>query len=152
MNQTEEKKKRRKGGRHIASLNLTVGVRYLLPLLIFLSFDILIQGHHEPGGGFVGGIVAASAIALYALSCGPHNARKLMRVSPRIFIAGGLTLALVSGCVPLFVGAPFLTGIWGGSDIPVIQSIGTPLFFDIGVYLLVIGVMMTFLLTLMEDV
>jgi multicomponent Na+:H+ antiporter subunit B len=133
------------------SLILSTGTRYLLPLLLLLSVFLLIRGHNEPGGGFVGGLVAAAAFALYTIAYSVEEAQRLLRVSPRDLIAAGLLTALASGLLGLLNGQPFLTGLWDDTEIPVIGKLGTPLMFDTGVYLVVIGIALTIIFALAED-
>jgi multicomponent Na+:H+ antiporter subunit B len=123
--------------------------RFLLPLLLLFSLFLLLRGHHEPGGGFAGGLVAAAAFTLYGLATDAAAARAVLRVPPRHLIGAGLLLALASGLVPLAAGQPFLTGSW--VSLPLAGErieIGTPLVFDVGVYLAVIGVTLTIVLAL----
>ena len=134
------------------SLILTTAMRYLLPLLFLFSIFVLFRGHNEPGGGFVGGLVAASAFALYDISFGITAARRLLRVHPIALIAVGLALAVLSGLAPvLFFGDIFMDSIWTEITIPVLGKIGTPGIFDIGVYFAVIGVVTLIMFTLSED-
>ncbi|MBA3900432.1 MAG: Na+/H+ antiporter subunit B [Bacteroidetes bacterium] len=125
--------------------------RYLLPLLLLFSIFLLIRGHNEPGGGFVGGLVAATAFALYTIANGVKTARKTLNIAPGKFIAIGLTLALVAGLIPLFIGKPFLTGLWLEQEIKGFGFFSTPLLFDIGVFLLVFGITNTIVFSLAED-
>ncbi len=131
-----------------ASMILGVAVRALLPLLLLFSIFLLLRGHHAPGGGFVGGLVAAAAVALYALAHGATAAQQLLRFSPRELIAAGLMTAFASGLVGPLTGAPFLTGRWAKVGH---LELGTPLLFDVGVYLVVIGVTLWIILTLAEE-
>ncbi len=133
------------------SLILAAATQYLLPLLLFLSVDILLRGHNKPGGGFMGGIMGASALALYFMAHDARSVRRILRIHPRYFLAIGLLAAAVSGLLPLFFGKPFMTGIWWDRHLPVIGMVGTPLLFDVGVYNVVVGVIMTIFLTLMEN-
>ena len=121
------------------SIVLSTATRYLFALLLLFSIFVLFRGHNEPGGGFVGGLVAASAFALYALAEGVAAARRALRYSPRIFIAGGLAVALGSALVSVVLGYEFMEGVWGERTLPGVKLLGTPLFFDIGVYLVVFG-------------
>ncbi len=132
------------------SVILQTSTRYLLPLLLLLALFLLLRGHNEPGGGFVGGLVAASAIALYALSAGVAEARRLVRVDLRTLMAVGLTLAVGAGLLAFFAGDPLLTGLWLSWPVPVVGKLGTPLLFDVGVFLVVVGVTLKILFTLME--
>lgn len=136
----------------MTSLILTTGTRYLLPLLLLFSFFMLVRGHNEPGGGFMGGLVAAAAFSLFAIAFNVTEARRLLRVDPHLLIAIGLLLALSSGFIaPLFTGLPFLTGLWSEITIPAIGKLGTPLMFDIGVYFTVIGVTLLIIFSLAES-
>jgi multicomponent Na+:H+ antiporter subunit B len=75
----------------------------------------------------------------------------LLRIHPGYLMPFGLSLAILSGIVPvIFTGQPFLTGIWFDDPIPVIGLVGTALFFDIGVYIVVVGVTLTILFTISE--
>lgn len=133
------------------SLILSTAARYLLPLMLLFSVFLLLRGHNEPGGGFVGGLVAASALALYAIAYDVGNARRVLRVDPRLLIGAGLLTAAGSGLSALLVGRPFLTGLWSGGSIPVLSKVGTPLFFDVGVYLVVVGAALTVIFSLAEE-
>jgi multicomponent Na+:H+ antiporter subunit B len=133
------------------SLILRTAARLLLLLLLMLAVFILLRGHNEPGGGFIGGLLAAGGVAIYQLSCGVKKARGLLRVEPRTLAGLGLLVALAGGLVPLFSGRVFLTGVWASWEIPGIGKVGTPLLFDLGVFLLVIGAVLTVLFTLDEE-
>lgn len=131
------------------SLILCTATRFLLPLLLMFSVFLMLRGHNEPGGGFSGGLVAASAFALYAIAYGVPKTREALRVDPRDFIGVGLIIALLSGVPSLLMNQPYLTGLWfylPGTKI----KIGTPVFFDIGVYLVVLGITLTIILALAE--
>ena len=135
------------------SLILRTATRYLMPLLLLYSLFTLFRGHNAPGGGFVGGLLAASAFALYAIAFNVTAARRLLWARPHSLIAAGLIVALGSGLVaPLFLQKPFMTSWWYEAlSVPVIGKLGTPFFFDIGVYLTVIGVVVLILFTLYDE-
>lgn len=112
----------------------------LAALMLVFSVFVCLRGHNEPGGGFIGGLIAASAIAIYGIAFGVAETRRALRVHP-ITIAGfGVVLAAVSGFVSLAYEVPFLTGLWWffgiqGGEV----ALSTPMFFDIGVYAVVMG-------------
>lgn len=133
------------------SLILRTTTRLLFPLTLVFSVFLLIRGHNEPGGGFVGGLSAAAAFALVLVSDGLDTARRLLRLDPRKFIGAGLAVALLSGVPPLFDGGALLTGHWLKAKLPVIGSLGTPFVFDVGVYLAVLGVVATIVFELAEE-
>lgn len=132
------------------SLILTTAARFLLPLMLLFSLFLLLRGHNEPGGGFIGGLVASTAFALYALAHDVNQARRTLRIDPHLLIAAGLLAALLSGLLSTAFGNSFLTAIWIGPELPVLGKAGTPLLFDTGVYLVVFGVMLTIIFSLAE--
>ncbi len=134
----------------MSTLILRTATRLLVPLLLLFSLFLLWRGHHEPGGGFVGGLVAATAFVLIALAQGPAIARQVLRVRPTRLVPFGLATSLTAGCLALTRSEPFLTGLWMKSADAVLP-LGTPLLFDLGVYLTVMGVVLAMLLALMEE-
>ena len=125
---------------------------YLLPLLLLFSIFILLSGHYLPGGGFVGGLIASIAFVLHAFANGLENTKNLLRLHPGYLMPLGLLVATLAGLSPIFVeNLPFMTGIWFQEPLPVIGMIGSALFFDIGVYLVVIGVSLTIIFTITES-
>ena len=133
------------------SLILRTAARFLLVLLLVLSVFVLLRGHNEPGGGFIGGLLATGGIAIYQLACGVQRARRLVRVDPRTLAGVGLAVAIASGTLALLRGQPLLTGLWSTGEVPGIGKLGTPLGFDVGVFLLVAGAVLTMLFTLDEE-
>ena len=133
------------------SIIFLTATTYLLPLLLLLSVYLLLHGHDLPGGGFVGGLVASAAFALYAISHGVEESRRMIRIDPKTLIGIGLLTALVGGCLSLFASKPFLTGLWTTWELMKKWKIGTPVLFDIGVYLVVVGAILTIVFSLAED-
>ncbi len=135
------------------SLILLTASRYLAPLLLGASLWILLRGHNEPGGGFVGGLLAAAAFALKVVGAGVAAARGALRVNPHFLLGAGLLTALASGLPALLAGLPFFTGRW--IRIPVAAEaswkVGTVLGFDVGVYLVVTGAVLLIVFTLAEE-
>lgn len=130
---------------------LQTATNYLLPLLLLFSVFILLRGHYLPGGGFVGGLIASTAFVLHMFAHSVEETKKLLRIHPGFLMPAGLTLSILSGFAPKVMGGlPFLTGIWFSEPIPVLGLIGTALFFDLGVYLVVVGVSLTILFTISE--
>lgn len=133
------------------SLILSTAVRYLFPLMLLFSVFLLLRGHNEPGGGFVGGLVVAAAFSFYAIAYGVPAARRALGLDSRVLIGIGLLVAVGSGLWAVLSGQPFLTGLWAEPVLPAVGKVGTPLLFDVGVYLVVIGVMLTIIFTLAEE-
>ena len=134
------------------SLILTTATRILMPMLLLFSAFILFRGHNLPGGGFIGGLVASATFILHSYAYSVQSTLALLRISPRTLIGVGLLLASGSGCVSLVSGKPFMTGRWGEIHIGAAEvwHLGTPVIFDLGVYLVVIGAVLTIILTLAE--
>ncbi len=132
------------------SLILRTASHYLLPLLLLFSMFILFRGHYLPGGGFLGGLVAAIALVLHYFAYGMNNARRLLVYHPGTLLPFGLSLSFLAGIIPLFAGYPFMTGLWYPDPAPVIGMLGTALLFDLGVYFVVIGVTLLIIFTLAE--
>jgi multicomponent Na+:H+ antiporter subunit A len=126
---------------------LRTATRVLMPLLLLFAVFLLLRGHNEPGGGFVGGLVVAAAFALHAIAYGVVAARRALVVQSSTLLGVGLLLALSSGLLAWLNGDPLLTAQW----ITFGAALGTPLLFDIGVFLLVIGVVLTMTFTLAEE-
>jgi multicomponent Na+:H+ antiporter subunit A len=136
-----------------SSLILRTTTRFLFTLLVLYSFFLLLRGHDAPGGGFIGGLIAAGAFALYLMAFGADGLRTLLPVPPRTLLSVGLLVAAASGALALVERLPYLTSRWttlpfgpGGEPL----KLGTPLVFDVGVYLVVIGFILTFALDLEE--
>lgn len=123
------------------------------PMLLVISVIVLFKGHNEPGGGFVGGLLAAAAFALHVFENGTSRVSPSGKVHPRMLIATGLLLALVSGLPGLFLRGSFMTGIWDKLPLPALgmTDVGTPMLFDVGVYLAVLGVSLEVILVMAED-
>lgn len=134
------------------SMLLRVAGQLLLPLLMVLSVYLLLRGHNAPGGGFIGGLVAASAIALHLFAVDIRSARAVLRTDPRTLLGVGLLLAVASVVMGPLTGGAVFEGLWLDVALPVVGEthIGTPLLFDLGVYLVVIGAVLTMVLTLAE--
>ncbi len=137
----------------MSSLILRTATRFLITLLLLLSIFFLFRGHNEPGGGFIGGLVGAAAFALYAIAFGVGRARRILYVDPRGLIGLGLLTALASGVPAVLSGLPYLTGQWAEVYLGGVEKLplGSPVVFDIGVYLVVIGITVTTIFALEEE-
>ncbi len=135
------------------SLILQTTARMLQPLLILFSIFLLLSGHNAPGGGFTGGLMAAAAFALYAIAYDVDTTKRALRVEPRVLIGAGLLTAAASGVISFVFGQPFMTGKWGYVPVPGLGKVevGTPLLFDVGVYLVVLGITLLIVFSLAEE-
>lgn len=131
---------------------LSTGIKLLVPLFVIFSLFLLFRGHNAPGGGFVGGLVFSIAFSLYTLNYGVQRTKEKYKIQPLKLIAWGLAIAVASGIISLFAGESFLTGLWYDEiTIPILGKPGTPILFDIGVYLLVAGTILSLIFTLWEE-
>lgn len=135
------------------SLILRASARYLMLTCVLLSLFILLRGHNEPGGGFIGGLIGALGVATYAMAHGRSRTLALLRIDPKAWTGLGLLLALASGLIALALHAePFLEHQWTDLELgPLVLPLGTTLLFDVGVYLTVMGFALAFLLPFLEE-
>ncbi|MBN2906291.1 MAG: Na+/H+ antiporter subunit B [Rhodobacteraceae bacterium] len=136
------------------SVILRAGTRYLVGLLLVFSIYMLLRGHNEPGGGFIGGLTGATGFILYAIACGTRDARAALRVAPQTIAVAGLGIALLAGLASALFGDAFFTGQWlflGGSETEKGLPLSTVLLFDVGVYLVVFGAVLTLVFAMEEE-
>ena len=139
------------------SLILSTATRILMPLILMLSLFVFWRGHNEPGGGFIGGLLAATAFALLEKAEGLAAARRALRFRPESIAALGLGCALVSGVWGGLEYGAFLKGVWPFYALDAAgEKHGLPLgsipLFDLGVYLVVLGTVLAILFALEEVV
>lgn len=126
---------------------------YLTSLMVLFSVFVLLRGHNEPGGGFIGGLIAASAFAIYGIACGVPQVRRAFHYHPMAIAGFGLFMSAASGVVSVLYNVPFLTGLWTVVHVfGVAVDLSTVLFFDIGVYLVVVGSITSIALALEDRV
>ncbi|KIT16480.1 Na+/H+ antiporter subunit B [Jannaschia aquimarina] len=140
------------------SLIVRAATRVLVGLLLVFSIYMLLRGHNEPGGGFIGGLIGATGFILYAIAHGCRAAREALRVEPQTIAMVGLGIALFAGLVPMMIGDALFEGMWLflAADPADPNDKGIPLsnilVFDVGVYLVVLGSVLTLVLALEEEV
>jgi multicomponent Na+:H+ antiporter subunit B len=124
---------------------------FLTALMLLFSVFVLLRGHNAPGGGFIGGLIAASALAIYGIACGVEAVRRAIVFHPLAIAGFGLLAATVAGLLSVVFSVPFMTGLWVypnlfGVEVP----LSSVLLFDIGVYLVVGGAITSIALALEE--
>jgi len=134
---------------HLPSLVLQTGTRLMLTLLVLAALFMLWRGHNEPGGGFIGGLMASTAVILYLIAFGRQAANRMVPIAPNIGLGGGLALAAASGLLALAVGAPYMMGQWTTLGT---LKLGTPLLFDVGVFIVVVSFVLTIVFALERTV
>ncbi|MCB0114977.1 MAG: hypothetical protein KDD84_12840 [Caldilineaceae bacterium] len=131
-------------------LYLRLLARILIPVLLALSVFLLLRGHNLPGGGFIAGLMAAVSLEMQILSTGDFQVRQ--RIG-RFLLPGiglGILIALLA-TVMGFLSGGYFKGVWWKLPLgPLTLDLGTPLLFDIGVYIAVIAVTSSFLLGLSQ--
>jgi multicomponent Na+:H+ antiporter subunit B len=121
------------------SLIVQTVMRVLLPLILVLSLFLLLRGQHAPGSGIASGLLASTAVLLHIVVAGSTEAQRMLPISPLTLAALGLLAIVLWGGVNMIAGLPFLTSFWMGELFPGLGEIGTPTFVNIGVYLVVAG-------------
>lgn len=120
--------------------------------ILAASVWVLLRGHNEPGGGFIGGLVAVSASVLWAVAYNSDAAaRRLPLGSPVRLAAWGVGIAAMSGVPAFWLGTSYLTHIWGAVPLGFTEvAVSTVLVFDLGVYLTVWGALAGYALSLLS--
>jgi multicomponent Na+:H+ antiporter subunit B len=132
------------------SIVLKVSAKILTMLMLVFSVFLLLRGHNEPGGGFLAGLIVVSALSLYVIAYGAAAARCLLKFDFRYYIAMGLACTVFSGLFGLLTNSPFLDSQW--IHVPLLDIyVGSPLLFDFGVYLTVIGAMLKIIISIEES-
>ncbi|MGY1664661.1 Na+/H+ antiporter subunit A [Geodermatophilus sp. SYSU D00696] len=132
------------------SVVLEVVTRILFHTIVVFSLYLLFSGHNEPGGGFAGGLVAGLALVLRYLAGGRYELGEAAPVAPGLLLGSGLLFAGGTGVVGLALGAGVLETAILEATVPVLGDVKlvTSLFFDIGVYLIVVGLVLDVLRSL----
>jgi multicomponent Na+:H+ antiporter subunit B len=134
------------------SLILRTATLIVLPLQLVFSVFLLLRGHDEPGGGFIGGLVASGAFALYMYAFGVRALQRLLKVYPKDILAIGLLLGLSATLPSALLGEAFFTAQWFKFSLgDNLIKLSTVLVFDIGVYLTVVGTLITMFTALAES-
>lgn len=124
------------------SILLRAAAPYIMVYQSILSLFFLLRGHNLPGGGFIGGLLVASAFVFYTIAYDVRKARKILGIAPERILGLGLLVAFASGLFALGTDKPYMSAEWFGSiTLPGMGkvSLGTPFLFDVGVYLVVHG-------------
>ena len=111
--------------------------------MLIISLAILLRGHNEPGGGFIGGLASALSLIMLSLAYGVERAQRILHIDPVRLAAVGLAIAVATALLPVLVGAPLLRHYhWKFEGVPLLGrlELGTPLIFDLGIFLVVVGV------------
>lgn len=121
--------------------------------LKLVAIWILLRGHHEPGGGFIAGLLIAAAIAMQGVAFGADAAQAIFPIPPAYLLGSGLLLSFSTVLGPALMGRAFMEHSAGVIVLPLFGDVvwSTAVLFDIGVFLVVVGTMKTVLLTIASD-
>ena len=122
------------------------------PLMVF-SIYLLFAGHNQPGGGFSGGLVAGVSVVLIWIAGGTATLRRVLPVRSTVLMGSGLVVAAITGFAALLPGLEFLESGYIETSLPLFGEVKvvSALFFDIGVYLVVIGMALGLVKALGEE-
>lgn len=123
-------------------------------IILTFGVELFLSGHNNPGGGFIGGLVLSSAFVLLYLVNDIDTVRKGIPFDFKKIAAIGVFLAVGSGVGSVLFGKHFLTQAFGHFDLPIfgVTELSTVILFEAGVALTVVGVVVTIILTISEDV
>lgn len=129
---------------------LQIAEKYLRWLFLIFAITALFRGHNLPGGGFIGGLMAAMAFIFRGLAYSTSHVYQSMKLKPETYLAMGFTAVVVSFIPAMLLGKTFFEGVWISLDLGFLGKLklGTPLLFDTGVFLVVIGATVLFLFSL----
>ncbi len=135
------------------SLILETCVAGLFHTALLFSLFLLFAGHNTPGGGFVGGLVAGAAFVLRYVEGGGREVNRATPISPMALMGGGLALAVATGAASWVAGGQFLESGKAELDVPLLATVkaSSALVFDVGVYLVVVGLVLGVLTTLGDE-
>lgn len=132
---------------------IQTATKVILFIILIFSLYLFFAGHHQPGGGFVGGLVSAAAIVLLAMAFGLGILRQGLPLDFKLLGATGGFIVVASGLGSLLADVPFLSQTYGVMRLPLFGEVewSTAVLFDLGVFLAVIGVTLTIILSISED-
>jgi multicomponent Na+:H+ antiporter subunit B len=135
---------------HDRTLLLEMTTRALFPTVLVFSVYLLLVGHYGPGGGFAAGLVAGLAFVLRHVAGGGGDIGTVVAVRPPVLVDTGLAIAVLTAIAPVAVGAPVLATTELAADLPLLGavSVQTSLVLDVGVYVLIVGVVLDLLRSL----
>lgn len=129
---------------------LQIASKYIVAILITFGIIALFRGHNSPGGGFIGGLLVGLAIVYKGFAFTPEQVYLSLKIKPQVYIAIGLFLILLSVVPSIVVEAEIMTALW--MKVALLQEaelkLGTPILFDLGVFFIVIGVVLSFMFSI----
>lgn len=133
---------------------LQTATKVIVFIVLIFGVYVFFSGHHEPGGGFIGGLITASAIVLLLMAFDVKTVRDNLPVDFKLVGAAGILIMILSGAASMLFGEAFLFQTFTEVDLPVFgpTELATAVLFDVGVYLAVAGTALTIILSISEDI
>ncbi|MGI6225602.1 MAG: Na(+)/H(+) antiporter subunit B [Peptococcales bacterium] len=123
-------------------------------IILTFSVYLFLAGHHNPGGGFIGGLMVASAITLLLLAFDIKTVQAGLPIDYKVLAVLGVFIAVATGMGSLIFGKPFLNHTFGSFNLPIFgeTELATAVIFDVGVALAVLGTALSIIYTISEDI
>jgi multisubunit Na+/H+ antiporter MnhB subunit len=128
--------------RLVTSFIFRTVVQFLFFIINIFALYLMLRGHNGPGGGFIAGLATGISLILLSLGVGMEQLGRYLRFDPIRLAASGLLLAALTSLAPVFGGQAFLAHVHVHAQVPLLGELhaGTPILFDGGVYLVVVGI------------
>ncbi|MBJ6360594.1 Na(+)/H(+) antiporter subunit B [Paenibacillus sp. GCM10012307] len=132
---------------------LQTSTKILVFIILTFSIYVMFAGHNNPGGGFIGGLITASALILLYIAFDVKTVHEIIPIDFKLIGAAGVLISLLTGIGSLALGYPFLSQAFAYRDLPLFgkTELATAVIFDLGVYMAVVGTTMTIILSIGED-
>ncbi len=120
---------------------MTSITKYIVILVNILAVMLFVKGHNEPGGGFIAGCITAMSLVMLTMIYGVNHTKDLIKFNPLTMALLGVLLTYLTGLIPVLFNQPFMMHHLWTTTLPIIGKvdIGTPIIFDFGIYLVVVG-------------
>lgn len=135
------------------SVILQLAAKHIRWLMVLFALIALLRGHNHPGGGFIGGLLAALGILFNGFAYDAKKAKNMLNIQPATYIFFGLLMSLLSFVPSIIRKNALMTGEWLKISLPLFGDVklGTPFIFDIGIFFTVIGVTLMFFFSLIRN-
>ncbi|MBP1996953.1 Na(+)/H(+) antiporter subunit B [Paenibacillus eucommiae] len=132
---------------------LQTATKTLVFIIMTFSIYILFAGHHNPGGGFIGGLITASALVLLYIAFDLQSVRDIIPFNFNKLAAAGVIISVLTGTASLLFNVPFLSQTFTYVYLPLLgkTELASAVIFDLGVYMTVLGTTMTIITSISED-
>jgi len=137
----------------VNDLILQTVTTFLAFIIFIFSIYLFFAGHYTPGGGFIGGLMTSAALVLLLLAFDIKTMKEALPINFLTVAAGGLMISILTGVGAFIFDVPFLTHAFEYIELPILgkTAIASTLAFDLGVYLVVVGIAMTIIQTIGES-